>query len=301
VLTTRFAPSPTGALHLGHAYSARCAFDAARAVGGRCLLRIEDIDRTRCRPELEAGLRADLTFLGLFFDGPVRRQSEHMVDYEQALRRLDGLGVLYPCFCTRAAIAAEIAQAPSARNAESADALGPRYPGLCRDLPRDEACRRIAAGQTYALRLCIDRALAVVQSGPSGSQPLVWHDRHAGRIVAEPQLLGDVVLARRDIRTSYHLAVTVDDHMQGVTLVTRGEDLFHATHIHRLLQALLGLDTPEYAHHRLLRDVGGQRLAKRSGAESIASLRAAGHSAAELWARIGLLPISAPPPDGRVG
>ncbi len=289
MVTTRFAPSPTGRLHLGHAYSARYACEAAWQRGGRCLLRIEDIDHTRCRREFETALSADLEFLGLRFDGPVRRQSEHLDDYEQALQQLQALGVLYPCFCTRAAIAAEIAQAPSAPNAASADpqALGPRYPGRCRSLDPQEARARLAGGQSYALRLDIERAAALGRA----RGPLTWHDQHAGLITATPELLGDVVLARRELRTSYHLAVTLDDHLQGVTLVTRGEDLFHATHVHRLLQALLGLATPEYSHHRLLTDAAGQRLAKRSGSESIADLRAAGHSAESLWARLGLLPL----------
>ncbi len=299
MLTTRFAPSPTGLLHLGHALSARCAIDAARQGGGRCLLRIEDIDRTRCRRELEDALRADLAFLGLFFDGPVRRQSEHFADYAAALQRLTALEVLYPCFCTRADIAAEIAQAQSAPNAASADpqGLGPRYPGRCRSLPPHIVKERMGSGQSYALRLHLDKAVALAQRMTAGGGPLTWHDRRAGRITAAPELLGDVVLARREIPTSYHLAVTVDDDLQGVTLVTRGEDLFHATHIHRLLQALLGLSTPEYEHHQLLMDAAGRRLAKRSGSESIASLRASGHSAESLWARLGL----APPTSGAGG
>lgn len=297
MLTTRFAPSPTGLLHLGHAFAARQAVEAARQGGGRCLLRIEDIDRTRCRRELEEALHADLAFLGLRFDGPVRRQSEHLDDYEEALGRLSALGVLYPCFCTRADIAAEIAQAQSAPNAESADpqALGPRYPGRCRSVDPEVARGRVQAGHSYALRLHVEKAVALAARLSADGGALSFYDRHAGRITAAPELLGDVVLARREIRTSYHLAVTVDDHLQGVTLVTRGEDLFHATHIHRLLQALLGLDTPEYAHHRLLSDETGQRLAKRRGSESIASLRAAGHSAASLWARLGLSPLAQSP------
>lgn len=289
MVTTRFAPSPTGLLHLGHAYSARYACEAAWQHGGRCLLRIEDIDHTRCRREFAIALGADLEFLGLRFDGPVRRQSEHLDDYERALQQLAALEVLYPCFCTRAEIAAEIAQSPSAPNAASADpqALGPRYPGRCRGLDPKLAQARIASGHSYALRLHVERAVALT----SAQGPLLWHDRQAGPVRATPELLGDVVLARRELRTSYHLAVTVDDHLQGVTLVTRGEDLFHATHVHRLLQALLGLATPEYSHHRLLTDASGQRLAKRSGSESIAALRAAGHSADSLWARLGLGPL----------
>lgn len=292
MIVTRFAPSPTGFLHLGHAYSARCGFDAACAGGarGRFLLRIEDIDTTRRRPELIDALYEDLAFLGLRWDGPVRLQSEHLADYAERLRQLDALGVLYPCFCTRAEIAAEIAMSASAPNApdRALEHLGPRYPGRCRRLDREAARQRMAAGPGYALRLDVEAATAILQS--RGLWPLHFVDRHAGRVLAEPQLLGDVVLARKEIPTSYHLAVTVDDHLQGVTLVTRGEDLFHATHVHRLLQALLELDVPEYAHHRLLSDASGQRLAKRHGAESIRSLREAGHSAATIWARIGLEP-----------
>lgn len=237
---------------------------------------------------------ADLAFLGLRFDGEVRRQSEHMADYEAALQKLAALDVLYPCFCTRADIAAEIAHAQSAPNAASADpqALGPRYPGRCRSLSPQAAKQRMDSGQSYALRLHVERAMALARDQAAGQGPLTFYDRRAGLTPATPELLGDVVLARREIRTSYHLAVTVDDHLQGVTLVTRGEDLFHATHIHRLLQALLGLATPEYEHHRLLTDETGRRLAKRSGSESIASLRAAGHSAESLWARLGLGPLA---------
>lgn len=291
MIVTRFAPSPTGYLHLGHAYSARYGFDAARAVGGRFLLRIEDIDGTRSRPQLVDAIAEDLAFLGLHWDGPVRRQSLHLPEYAERLAVLDGLGVLYPCFCTRAEIAAEIAASASAPNAPDAGAehIGPRYPGRCRALAPDEVRRRKEAGQGYALRLHVERAIKEAES--RGRWPLSFIDRHAGRVRATPEQLGDVVLARKEIPTSYHLAVTVDDHLQGVTLVTRGEDLFHATHVHRLLQALLDLDEPEYAHHRLLTDAGGQRLAKRHGAESIRSLREAGHPPAAIWARIGLAPI----------
>ncbi len=275
-IVTRFAPSPTGRLHLGHAHAACFAAETARCADGRFLLRIEDIDATRCRPEFEAGILADLAWLGLTWESPVRRQSEHMATYRAALDRLDARGVLYPCFCTRADIAAEIARAGHAPHGPD----GPVYPGLCRSLTSDERAARRAAGQAFALRL--DVAAALAQTGA-----LHWHDAAAGEIVADPLSLGDVVLARKETPTSYHLAVTLDDHLQGVTLVTRGADLFHATHVHRLLQALLGLDVPRWHHHALLRGADGERLAKRSGAPTLESLRTNGASAAELRRRLG--------------
>jgi glutamyl-Q tRNA(Asp) synthetase len=271
VIVTRFAPSPTGYLHLGHAYSALIAWRAAREAGGKFLLRIEDIDLTRCRPEFTAAIVEDLAWLGLDWDGAVRRQSEHFDDYEAALDRLDVAGVIYPCFCTRAAIAAEIARAGEAPQGEE----GPVYPGTCRDLPAEERLCRIAAGESFALRLDVARALA--RTGP-----LDWEEYDHGTIAARPELLGDVVLARKDVPTSYHLAVTVDDALQGVTLVTRGADLFAATHIHRLLQALLDLPVPRYRHHRLLTDASGKRFAKRDKALTLRALREAGRAPAEL-------------------
>jgi glutamyl-Q tRNA(Asp) synthetase len=263
---TRFAPSPTGELHIGHAFSALAAYDAAQAEDGRFLLRIEDIDVTRCRPEYEEAIFRDLAWLGLTWEIPVRRQSEHFDDYSAALRTLEEMGVLYPCFCTRAEIAAEIARSPAAPHGPE----GPLYPGTCRALDASERARRIAAGEAHAVRLDVAAAMARVAT------PLTWHDRHAGMVIAQPESLGDVVLARKDVPTSYHLAVTVDDHLQGITLVVRGEDLFSATHIHRLLQALLGLDTPDYAHHHLLLDEQGKRFAKRDRAKTLASLREEG-------------------------
>lgn len=264
---TRFAPSPSGYLHLGHAHSA--LFARARAGGGRFLLRIEDIDAGRCRPEFEAAILEDLAWLGLRWEQDVRRQSAHMDDYAKALATLDRGGLVYPCFCTRAEIRAEIARSGAAPHGPE----GPLYPGTCRGLAG--AAERVAAGEAHALRL--DTARAAAAAGP-----LAWHDRKRGRVEARPELFGDVVLARKDTPTSYHLAVTVDDHLQGVSLVTRGEDLFEATHIHRLLQALLGLETPDYWHHRLLTDETGQRLAKRHDALSIRALRERGHTAAEV-------------------
>lgn len=269
---TRFAPSPTGRLHLGHAYSALFAFDAARAMGGRFLLRIEDIDSGRCRPEFEAGIFEDLEWLGLEWEQPVRRQSAHMDDYRAALGRLAAGGLIYPCFCTRK----EIAASSSAPHGPE----GPVYPGTCRSLTADEAAARIARGDSHALRLMMDRAIEQL------SENLVWCDHGEGTVVASPRQFGDVVLARKDTPTSYHLAVTVDDALQGVSLVTRGHDLFQATHIHRLLQALLSLPVPEYHHHPLLVDEGGRRLAKRDRDRTLADLRAEGITAAEVRARI---------------
>jgi len=271
---TRFAPSPTGYLHLGHAHAA--LFAARAAAGGRFLLRIEDIDATRCQRHFEDAIYEDLAWLGLRWETPVRRQSEHMDDYARALDALRGMELLYPCFCTRSDIAAEIARAGVAPHGPD----GPLYPGTCRTLPAEERARRMAAGAPFALRL--DMARAVERTGP-----LTWHDRRAGVVVAEPARFGDVVLARKETPTSYHLAVTVDDALQGVSLVTRGEDLFAATHVHRLLQALLGLPTPEYHHHRLLTDETGRRLAKRDRAATIRGLRAAGHDPAQVRAMAG--------------
>jgi len=271
MIVTRFAPSPTGYLHLGHAYSALDAWRTARGAGGKFLLRIEDIDRTRCKPEFTDAILEDLAWLGLDWDGEVRKQSEHFTDYEAALDTLDVAGLIYPCFCTRAAIAAEIARAGGAPQGEE----GPIYPGTCRDLTTEERLRRIASGEGFALRLDVARALA--RTGP-----LEWEEEGEGIIRADPELLGDVVLARKDTPTSYHLAVTLDDALQGVTLVTRGADLFTATHIHRLLQALLDWTTPRYRHHRLLTDASGKRFAKRDKALTLRALRESGKTPAEI-------------------
>ena len=267
---TRFAPSPTGYLHLGHVRSALEGWRAARREGGRFLLRLEDIDRNRCREAYALAILEDLDWLGLDWDGPVRRQSHHFEDYRHALDRLTAMGVLYPCFCTRREIEAEIAAAGGAPH-------GPTslpYPGTCRGLGAKEVAARQHAGLDYALRLDVRRAFARTGS-------LEWLEGEHQR-QANPALLGDVVLARKEIPTSYHLAVTVDDAIQGVTLVTRGEDLGIATHIHRLLQALLGLPTPRYRHHPLLTDASGRRLSKRDGALTIRALRQNGVSAEEV-------------------
>lgn len=265
VITTRFAPSPTGLLHLGHAASACFAMERAR--GGRFLLRIEDIDRGRCREGFVEAIFEDLAWLGLSWEPEVRRQSLHFLDYARGLEILRGRDLLYPCFCTRADIK-EMGGAPQGPD-------GPIYPGTCRHLSEAEREERRAAGTPFALRLKMDEAMR--QAGP-----LTWHDEAAGEQVARPDLFGDVVLARKDIPASYHLAVTWDDALQNVTLVTRGLDLFPASHLHRLLQALLELPVPRWHHHPLLLDAEGRRLAKRDGAPSIRSLREAGISPEEL-------------------
>jgi glutamyl-Q tRNA(Asp) synthetase len=276
---TRFAPSPTGRLHLGHAYSALFAQMAAQNSNGtgRFLLRIEDIDIGRCREEFVAGILEDLHWLGLEWEEPVRRQSRHFAEYRVALDRLDGMGVLYPCFCTRRDIAAEIERAGAAPQGPD----GPLYPGTCRALSAAERKARVAAGEAHALRL--DMARAIEAAGG----PLSFTEETIGTVTADPARFGDVVLARKDVPTSYHLAVTLDDHLQGVTLVTRGEDLLPATHLHRLLQALLDLDTPRYRHHRLLTDETGRRFAKRDRAETLAALRERGVRAQKIRARLG--------------
>ena len=259
--TTRFAPSPTGRLHLGHAYSAILAHDFARARGGRFLLRIEDIDGTRSRTEHVATIRDDLTWLGLAWDGPVVFQSRRLASYQAALDRLRDMGLLYRCYCTRA----EIAEAGGAPHGSVAV-----YPGTCRGAPPRDAphCWRI------------DMAAAVARAGP-----LSWTD-HGLAILAAPAAQGDVVLARKDAPASYHLAVTVDDAAQGVTDVVRGVDLFEATHVHRLLQALLDLPVPAYHHHALLTGADGRRLAKRHGAPTLAAMRADGVDGVALAAQL---------------
>jgi glutamyl-Q tRNA(Asp) synthetase len=286
MVVSRFAPSPTGRLHLGHAFSAVRAHDLARAASGRFLLRIEDIDGTRSREAFVAGIEEDLAWLGLAWDGPVLRQSERMAVYAEALARLKAMGLIYPCFCTRAEIAAS-ASAPHGPE-------GPAYPGTCRALSEAERASRM--DETHCWRLDVARALGVASKASTPDlreEGLWWHDCFAGWVKADPLPAGDVVLARKETPTSYHLAVTVDDAAQGVTDVVRGVDLFEATHIHRLLQALLGLPTPRYHHHPLLMGPDGKRLAKRNGARPLAELRAEGADPAQILAslRAGQLPI----------
>ncbi len=275
-VVTRFAPSPTGYLHLGHVRSALEGWRAAREAGGCFLLRIEDIDHTRCRPEYGDAIVEDLGWLGIDWDGPIRRQSEHFDDYREALARLEAMGLLYPCFCTRREIQAEIARAGGAPQGE----IGMPYPGTCRHLGAAERAARCREAADYALRLDVGAALA--RTGPLDFVEEALDGPR--RVEADPMALGDVVLARKEMPTSYHLAVAVDDALQGVTLVTRGADLFAATHIHRLLQALLGLPTPGYRHHPLLTDTAGRRLAKRDRALTIRAMREAGQSPQEVLA-----------------
>lgn len=269
-LTTRFAPSPTGLLHRGHALSALLAWRLARRSGGRFIVRIEDIDTSRCRPEYETAIFDDLAWLGLDWDGPVWRQSERGPAYRAALDRLVAMGVAYPCFCTRADIAAA-ASAPHGPE-------GAVYPGTCRHRDAATRARRLAHEQP-AWRL--DVAAAQARTGR-----LDWHDAWAGRVVADPAGQGDFVVARRDIGTAYALAVVVDDAAQGVTDVVRGVDLFVATHGQRLLQALLGLATPRYHHHPLVLGPEGKRLAKRDRGETLATLRAEGMAPAAIGAAL---------------
>jgi glutamyl-Q tRNA(Asp) synthetase len=323
-IVSRFAPSPTGLLHLGHAWSAIAAHDRARQADGRFLLRIEDIDGTRSREEYVDAIERDLAWLGLGWDGAVVRQSERLALYDAALDRLKALGLLYPCFCTRAEIAASL-------SAPHGDA-GPVYPGTCRHLAEEERARRLA-GEQHAWRLDMVKAIADLPSvtpalcrGPTGGKAeslemarapsagmlaepwtpaqgrgdekgggaaLTWYDELAGTITATSEIHGDVVLARKDAPASYHLAVTVDDAAQGVTHVVRGHDLFAATHVHRLLQALLDLPTPIYRHHALIGNAEGKRLAKRDRAPTLADLRDAGADGPSLAAalRAGRPPI----------
>ncbi|HEX8623458.1 MAG TPA: tRNA glutamyl-Q(34) synthetase GluQRS [Allosphingosinicella sp.] len=262
-VVTRFAPSPTGRLHLGHAFSALLAHEFARSRGGAFLLRIEDIDPGRSRAEHVDSIIEDLAWLGLEWDGEILFQSERLDLYREALGRLEAAGLVYPCFCTRSAIAAEIAASAAAPHGPD----GPLYPGTCRVLCAGERERRMAS-EPHAWRLDVAKAAAA-------AGPIYWHDGDT-EVQAEPEAHGDVVLARKDAPVSYHLAVTVDDAAQGVTDIVRGRDLYAATDVHRLLQALLGLPTPHYHHHPLLLDSQGRRLAKRHGAPSLGGLREAG-------------------------
>lgn len=269
---TRFAPSPTGRLHLGHAYSAMLSHDLARSKSGQFLLRIEDIDQGRCRAEFVDGIMEDLGWLGLNWDAAVIYQSDRSTAYGDALLRLIDLGLVFKCWCTRAEIAAQAASAP-----QGAQRL---YPGTCRH--RSDGS---PDPLPFSWRLDVQAALDL-------AGPLFWQDQQAGHVLAKPQLLGDVIVARKDAGTSYHIAVVVDDAWQGVTEIVRGSDLFEATHIHRLLQAVLDLPTPLYHHHPLVLDAEGDRLAKRRGSIAIADLRAEGVNPGDLMAalRLGQLP-----------
>ena len=281
----RFAPSPNGELHLGHALSALIGHERARACGGRFLLRIEDIDRGRARPRFVAGIFADLAWLGIAWEEPVVFQSQRLPAYRAAAGRLEQMGLTYPCFATRAEI--EAAVAGGARDPDGA----PLYPVLYKGRDANETARRRAAGEPYALRIDMGAAIAAA-AGKLGGAPLLFtelaEDGTAQTIEARPERWGDAVIVRKDIPTSYHLAVVVDDAWQGVTHVTRGRDLYPATDLHRLLQVLLDLPAPVYHHHRLITDGGGRKLAKSARDTSLRSLRESGHHPADIRRLVGL-------------
>jgi glutamyl-Q tRNA(Asp) synthetase len=283
----RFAPSPNGYLHLGHAFSALLNHDMAREAGGRLLLRIEDIDAARCRPEYEAAIYEDLDWLGVSWQLPMRRQSDHFGDYKAALAKLEAQRLVYPSFESRKEIAALVAERDR-RGAWPRDPDGvPLYPGRARKLSLLERRRRIAAGEPFALRLALDAAAA--RAGAlTWTETGIGPQGQTGLVAAMPQMWGDVVLARKELPTSYHLAVTLDDAFQGVNEVVRGVDLFWATSIHRLLQALFGLPEPTYHHHRLILDAEGRKLSKSTKATSLRELRAAGLMPLDIRRLVGL-------------
>ena len=275
-MIARFAPSPTGPLHLGHAYAAVFAYELAMEKGGRFLLRFEDIDVTRVRDQYYLAIERDLVWLGIHWDGTPIRQKDRLPAYTESLQKLKSLHVVYPCFCTRREIQQELKSMIHAPHGPEGEAM---YPGTCRDLTPTERAERIGQGQAHCWRLDARRAIEL-------TGPLVFEDQIKGRLDVDPLLLGDVVLARKDIATSYHLAVVTDDHFQGVTDVTRGEDLLSSTHVHRILQSLLGLAVPVYHHHRLIVDEAGKRLAKRDDALSLATLRDLGKKREDILAML---------------
>ncbi len=275
-MIARFAPSPTGPLHLGHAYAAVFAYELAMEKGGRFLLRFEDIDVTRVRDQYYLAIERDLAWLGIHWDGTPIRQKDRLPAYTESLLKLKSLHVVYPCFCTRREIQQELKSMIHAPHGPEGEAM---YPGTCRDLTPTERAERIGQGQAHCWRLDARRAIEL-------TGPLVFEDQIKGRLDVDPLLLGDVVLARKDIATSYHLAVVTDDHFQGVTDVTRGEDLLSSTHVHRILQSLLGLAVPVYHHHRLIVDEAGKRLAKRDDALSLATLRDLGKKREDILAML---------------
>ncbi|MEJ1159904.1 tRNA glutamyl-Q(34) synthetase GluQRS [Prosthecomicrobium sp. N25] len=285
----RFAPSPNGELHLGHAYSALVDYEAAQAADGRFLLRIEDIDVTRCRPDYVERIFEDLAWLGIRWEEPVRRQSEHFQDYRAALGILQDRGLVYPAFLSRGEIRARVEAAEAAGRPWSRDPDGaPLYPGDDRAMEPDRAAALITAGRPFAYRLRMAEALATAGGPPvfreHGSGPA----GETGVVATDPARWGDVILARREIPTSYHLSVVVDDAAQGVTHVVRGQDLFHATSVHRLLQVLLGLPAPVYRHHRLIVDENGRKLSKSQRDTSLRALREAGARPEDIRRMVGL-------------
>jgi glutamyl-Q tRNA(Asp) synthetase len=283
----RFAPSPNGYLHLGHAYSALLNDDMARVANGRLLLRIEDIDAARCRPEYEAAIVDDLHWLGIAWQQDVRRQSAHFDDYQAAVTKLEAMGLIYPSFDSRSEIAALVAERDRQGHWPRDPDGVPLYPGRARKMPKAERDRRRRGGGPFALRLATDAAVAragVLTWTETGMGP----QGQSGVVAAAPQMWGDVVLARKEAPTSYHLAVAIDDALQGVTDVVRGQDLFWSTGIHRLLQALLGLPEPAYHHHRLILDAGGRKLSKSTLATSLRDLRPSGATPADVRRMVGL-------------
>lgn len=274
-MITRFAPSPTGHLHLGHAYAAVFAYELAMENGGRFLLRFEDIDITRVRAQYYLAIEQDLAWLGVRWDGTPIRQTDRLSAYTESFEKLKSLGVIYPCFCTRRKIQQELKSMAHAPHSSHELGGGSIYPGTCRDLTTTERAERIGQGEAHCWRLDALRALSL-------TGPLVFEDKIKGFIRVDPCLLGDVVLARKDIATSYHLAVVTDDYFQEVTDVTRGEDLLSSTHVHRLLQNLLKMPTPVYHHHKLINDESGKRLAKRDEALSLAALREQGRTSEDI-------------------
>jgi glutamyl-Q tRNA(Asp) synthetase len=283
----RFAPSPNGYLHLGHALSALLNFDHARRTGGRLLLRIEDIDATCCRPEFEAAVYEDLGWLGITWETPVRRQSRHLAEYHETVEKLIAQGLVYPSFESRAEIAKLVTQRETNATWPHDPDGAPLYPGTAKLLPPDERARLLQSGAPYALRL--DMAAACARIGDLG-----WIEHgegphgETGAVAARPQAWGDVILARKEAPTSYHLSVVIDDALQGVTDVVRGRDLFWSTSVHRLLQQLLGLPQPAYRHHRLVLDGGGRKLAKSTAATALRELRAGGATPADIRRLVGL-------------
>jgi glutamyl-Q tRNA(Asp) synthetase len=277
----RFAPSPNGYLHLGHALSAFINADSAQKTGGRLLLRIEDIDPSRCRPEYEAAIYEDLAWLGLAWEEPVRRQSAHLSDYRAALDKLDAMGLVYPSFESRAEIEKLVAERDAAGGWPRDPDGAPLYPGAGKAMPADERRKRMAGGEPYALRL--NMAEACKRAGD-----LSWREGEESAIAADPAAWGDVVLARKETPTSYHLSVVVDDALQGVTHVARGRDLYASTSVHRLLQELLGLSAPFYRHHRLILDSDGRKLAKSNRSTAIRELRAQGATPSDIRRMTGL-------------
>jgi glutamyl-Q tRNA(Asp) synthetase len=283
----RFAPSPNGYLHLGHAFSALLNFDLARQTGGRLLLRIENIDLTRCKPEFETAIYQDIAWLDIAWEQPVRRQSEHLADYREALGKLSAQGLVYPSFETRAEIAKLVAQREASGRWPRDPDGAPLYPGTAKLLSSDERARLLESDAPCALRLDMAAACARVAN-------LGWRehgeggDGETGAVAARPEAWGDVILARKETPTSYHLSVVVDDALQGVTEVVRGRDLFCSTSVHRLLQQLLGLPQPAYRHHRLILDAAGRKLSKSSEATGLRELRAGGATPADIRRLVGL-------------